>query len=86
MFVPPVIVSYLIIRYADLRSYRDSRFGRYVKQYMTQVMQVVRLAGYAAAALGAWFHLPWLIAVGILVIVYGWTSGLIREKLKVWES
>jgi hypothetical protein len=76
-FIPSVIVSILVVRFADLEKRKQSRFGRYVRQYMTHTMESVRLAGYALMAVGAWFHLAWLIPVGLMVIVFGWTRGLI---------
>ena len=53
-FVPPTLVSVLIIRYVDLEPYKRSPVGGYVEQYMTTEMQGMRLAGYLIMALGAW--------------------------------
>jgi hypothetical protein len=58
MFVPAILVSVLIIRYADLGQYKQSPFGRYVGQYMTKEMQAVHSAGYLIMVLGAWHRRP----------------------------
>ena len=55
MFAPAILVSVLLIRYADLKPYKRSAFGRYVKRYMTKEMQGMRFAGYLIMALGAWY-------------------------------
>jgi hypothetical protein len=37
-FVPPIVVSLILIRYVDLTAYRQSALGRYVRRYMTRPM------------------------------------------------
>lgn len=44
---------------------------------MTRTMEMLRFAGYAVMAIGAWFHLIWLVPLGLLVIVLAWARGLI---------
>jgi hypothetical protein len=56
MFVPPVCVSFVLIRRADLDRYRRSRLGSYIRQYMTHMIEAVRFTGMAMMAVGAWFH------------------------------
>ena len=80
MFIPSVIVSALIIPTFDLTWIKDSAVGRYVQWEMTHAMEAVRLAGTAPMVFGAWFHLPWLIALGIPVILFGWLRGLIFQQ------
>jgi hypothetical protein len=77
MFVPPSLVSGLIIKYADLEPYKRSPFGRYVGQYMTTEMQGVRLAGYLIMALAAWYRKPWSMPLGLLVVLFGWFRGML---------
>jgi hypothetical protein len=74
-YVPSVLVSVILLRLADLWRQRDSAFGRYVQKYMTRFAQSARLIGYAVMAAGAWFHLVWLILVGLLVILIAWFWG-----------
>ncbi len=80
MFVPAIVVSVLIIRYADLEQYKQSPFGRYVGQYMTKEMQAVRSAGYLIMGLGAWHRRPWLIPLGVLVVLFGWFRGILFPR------
>jgi hypothetical protein len=82
MFVPAILASILIIRYVDLEPYKRSAFGRYVERYMTREMQAVRSAGYLIMSLGAWYRRPWLIPVGLLVVMFGWLRG----RLFSWEG
>ena len=78
--IPPVIVSFILIRFANLEKYKESSFGRYVHKYMTRQIEVTRLAGYAIMALGAWAHIIWLIPLGLFIIVLGWIRGSIFPK------
>ncbi|HET7480726.1 MAG TPA: hypothetical protein VFJ72_14570 [Rubrobacteraceae bacterium] len=77
MFVPPVLASIVIIKYVDLEPYKRSSLGRYVKRYMTNEMQAVRLAGALTMALGAWHRRPWFIPFGLLVVLFGWLRGVL---------
>jgi len=46
---------------------------------MTRPMEATRVAGDLVMVAGAWLHLPWVIALGLAVIVAAWASGLLRE-------
>lgn len=76
-FIPSLAVSFALIRYAHLESYQRSAFGKYVRQYMTRSMQIIRMAGYILMAIGAWTHIIWLMPVGLLVILFAWLRGAI---------
>lgn len=78
--VPPILSSILIIRYADLEPYKRSAFGRYLERYMTREMQAVRLAGYLIMALGAWYRRPWPVPLGLLVVLFGWSRGVLFPR------
>jgi hypothetical protein len=75
--VPTVIISLLLVRFAHLERYEESRFGKYIGKYMTRAMEMLRFVGYGVMALGAWLHLVWLIPLGLLVIVLAWFRGVI---------
>ncbi len=75
--LPSVVVSFALIRFADLNLYRESGFGNYVHQYMTRAMEALRFGGYAVMAIGAWLHAAWFIFTGLLIILFAWTRGLI---------
>lgn len=75
-FVPPIVISSLMLATLDFSRIRDSAIGRYLKRSMTRAMEAVRLAGTLPMALGAWYHLPWLIALGLPIVLFGWLRGL----------
>jgi hypothetical protein len=39
---------------------------------MTPARELLRRAGYVVIALAAWYHLPWMILSGLLVILLAW--------------
>jgi hypothetical protein len=80
MFVPPIIVSTVMLNTLDFAWIRDSAIGRYLKRSMTHAMEAVRFSGTIPMALGAWFHLPWLIVLGIAIILFGWLRGLVMRS------
>ena len=49
MFAPPALISFLLMRYADLEPYRQSAFGKYIARSMSHSMEAIRLAGLAIA-------------------------------------
>lgn len=77
MIIPSSLVTFLLIRFVDLEKYKESRFGKYVRQYMTRAAEMIRFAGYLVMTLGAWFHLLWLIFVGLGIILLAWFRGII---------
>ncbi len=76
-FLPSIIASVILIRFVDLEKYKRSSFGKYVHQYMTRPIEMVRFVGYALMAIGAWYHTIWLIPSGVLVILLAWLRGVI---------
>jgi hypothetical protein len=79
-FLPPIIVSFLLVRYAALEPYQQSPFGHYVERHMTKFIEGVRLFGDLVMVLGAWVHDATLIILGLAVIVGAWCNGLITPK------
>ncbi len=75
--VPAPIVSFLLVRFADLEKYKGSSFGKYIRKYMTRQAEAIRFAGYAVMAVGAWYHVIWLIPLGLIIVLLGWLRGLI---------
>jgi hypothetical protein len=80
MFVPAITVSLLMVRYLDLEKYKQSPFGRYVRVYMARFIEMVRLAGYLVLALGAWYHVFWLIPLGVGIVLLGWLRGVLLPE------
>jgi hypothetical protein len=81
-FVPPIIASLFIVRFVDLEPYRLSAFGRYIRRYMTRPVETLRFAGYAVMAAGAWYHVGWVILVGLLVISLAWLRGVLLPGIQ----
>jgi hypothetical protein len=81
MFLPPILASALLLRFADFSRTHDSRAGAYLRRYMTPAMQVVRLLGMAVASLGAWQHAWLLLPLGATIIAWGWTGGWLVDRL-----
>lgn len=75
--LPSLVVSYAIIRFVSLERYAASSLGRYVGEYMTARMQLVRLIGDIVTVVGAWFQTLWIIAIGAVVVLLGWLRGRI---------
>ena len=76
-FIPAIIASVIVVRYADLERYAASRLGRSVAKYMTRTMEAVRFVGLFVSWGGAWYHIWWIIAVGILIVILAWLRGKI---------
>ncbi len=74
-FVPAIIVSGAMVRWADLESQKQSALGRYVARYMSPTMQMVRFAGNVVMSIGAWYRRPALLLLGLLIILFGWFRG-----------
>jgi hypothetical protein len=78
--IPSVVVTLLLIKYADLDRLKNSGFGKYVKAHMTRTIEAVRFAGQIVMWVSAWFHLPVFIAVGVLIIAGGWLNGKLFKQ------
>ncbi len=55
----------------------EGPFGRYVARH---IAQFVRLAGMEVMAVGAWWHWPVVIGLGLAVILSGWLWGVIARR------
>jgi hypothetical protein len=80
LFVPPLLASFLLVKFATLDRYRDSAFGRYLVRHMTRFIEGVRLFGALVMALGAWAHDVKLIVLGLFVVIGAWCNGLMTPK------
>lgn len=90
-FAPPLVASVIVIRFVDLAPYERSRGGRYIRRHMTPAMMAVRLAGAAIMAVAAWLHRPVGLLVGLLVVLVGWSRGLLLASrasapASLWEN
>jgi hypothetical protein len=75
-FIPSILVSFLLIRFANLDKYKQSPFGKYIHQYMTHPIEMLRAAGYVLMAGAAWVHAAWAIPVGFLIVLLAWLRGI----------
>ncbi len=79
-FIPAGLGSLVVIKTADLEPYRQSRFGQYMKRYMTPPWEGVRFLGMVIMWAGGWRHNWRLILSGLLVVLLGWANGLIIPR------
>jgi len=79
-FLPPILASFLLVRYAALERYRHAPFGRYVERHMTRFIEAVRLFGDVVMMLGAWAHDLQLLLLGLAVIIGAWCNGLMTPR------
>jgi hypothetical protein len=77
--VPSILMTIALLRWADLDPYRRSRFGRYIRRFMTRRVEAARFAGLVPLWGGAWAHSPPLTLLGVAWIVACWLSGLRRR-------
>lgn len=75
-FVPSIVASAVLLRWANLDRYRESAFGRYVGRFMTRRVEIARLAGLMPLWIGAWLERPVVIAAGVAWIIGCWLWGL----------
>lgn len=78
--VPSVVVSWLIIKYSNLEPVKYSRLGKYIRHYMTKLIEAIRLIGQIIMWVAAWFHLPVFLVAGFLIIIGGWLNGIIFKQ------
>lgn len=78
-FIPPILISFILVTFCNLETLKKSRFGKYVKKYMTGKMELFRMGGFICMASGAWFHSIIFLIVGLVVILYGWVKGLVHS-------
>lgn len=79
-FVPSIVITVILLRWADLEPYRRSAFGQYVRRFMTRRVEAARFAGLVPLWGGAWLGRPWLIAAGAAWIVGCWLWGRLRVR------
>jgi hypothetical protein len=73
--IPSILVSLVVIRFANVEKIKQSSFGRYVGRYMTNEMQAVRLFGQVVIWFGAWYRIVLAVVGGYLLILLAWTRA-----------
>jgi hypothetical protein len=76
-FVPPIVASALLLRYANFDVQAQSAFGRYIAQNMTRTIEMIRFFGDLVTVLAAWQQDALLMVLGFAVIVGAWCNGLL---------
>ena len=82
-FVPSVVVTLLLVWRAELEPLQQSLLGRYVGRCMTRRVEALRFGGQLVMWAGAATHVPWLLPLGFLIVVYGWLRGLWAPSVAV---
>jgi hypothetical protein len=73
---PPLLISAVLLREADLERYPSSRMGAYLRRFMPPWVQAVRLFGVAFAFYASWHHVPAGIYGGLALVAVCWANGL----------
>ena len=79
-WVPAILASALVMRFADLERLKRSPLGRYIRKFMNRRIEAWRFAGQVLMWVGAWYHQVWLIPAGLAVVITAWMSGLWRKS------
>jgi hypothetical protein len=74
-FVPSILISALLLWRADLERYKHTLLGRYLATFMTRKVEGIRLGGQVVMWAGAATHVPWLMPLGFMIIVFAWLKG-----------
>jgi SNF family Na+-dependent transporter len=72
-WLPSITISTFMLSAMDFSRQRDSAFGRYITLHMTRVAEAVRMSGQIAMWIGGWRHATWMIVIGFIVVILGWT-------------
>jgi hypothetical protein len=78
--LPPVLVSAVLVREADLERYRSSLMGAYLRQFMPPWVQAMRLFGVGVAFYAAWYHFPAGVISGLALVAICWANGIGRHR------
>ena len=74
-WVPAILGSALVLRFADLERLKQSDFGHSIHRLMTRRIEAWRFARQIVMWIGAWYHQFWLIAAGAATVIAAWMSG-----------
>jgi hypothetical protein len=71
-FIPPVLVTVVLVRRGELEWLRQLEIGRRLARSMTRRVEAARLAGLLPLWGGAWYHEPVMMIAGIVWILACW--------------
>jgi hypothetical protein len=84
-YLSPPIGSALVLGFADIDRLTSTTRARYVLDHMPPAMVAIRLAGDTLMAIGAWRRRPDYIVLSVLVVLVGWSHGLLaRSSRRPW--
>jgi hypothetical protein len=72
---PPIVVSLLVLQFANLEKLKESPLGRYAGRTMTAATDIVRVLGAFVFWGGAWYRSVFWCIVGLLIIAFVWVRG-----------
>jgi len=79
-FIPSLMISLFMLKLMDFEKQKQSKFGKYVKKYMSRGTDTIRSIAFFVMLAGGWFHFAWVIAFGFLIIILTWMNGLIFRR------
>jgi hypothetical protein len=82
-FLPPLLVSAVLLHEADLERYRSSPMGAYLRRFMPPWVQAVRLFGIAVAFYAAWYQVPAGVIGGIALVALCWGAGAVGDGTRL---
>ena len=78
----PAVASLFVLRFADFERLKRSPLGQYVGTHMSLPLQVAAVAGAIIFAVAAWYRSIFYCIVGLLVVAFAWTRGLLRPSAR----
>ena len=78
-YLPPLVGSAVVINLGDMEGLKRTPQGRYVLEHMPPEATAIRLGGDVVMAVGSWRRRPSWIVAGALIVVAGWSHGLLFE-------
>ena len=79
-FVPPALVSAVLLREANLERYRASAMGAYLRRFMPPWVQALRFFGALLMLYSAWYHVPAGVIGSLLLVGACWANGIVRRR------
>ena len=79
-FLPSLVISLLVFRFADLEKIKNSKFGAYFQRTYNKTADLIRFAGFVILAGASWWHIVPAMVLGFLIIIGTWTYGLLIKK------
>ena len=79
-FIPSLVISLIIVRFADLEKLKNSSFGKYFKRTYNRTVDLVRFGGFGLMAVASWQQSFPALCAGLAVIIGTWSYGLLWKK------